>query len=402
MIDLTLSEEQELLRRTARDFAQREIVPLVRKLEPLPELDLEPWPLCRDMYRKGVELGFTRILLPQEYGGLGRPMIDAVLAFEELGAADVSIAADYFSLNATVPLIIAAAGTEEQKREWLPELCGGEPLVLAGALSEPNVAGSELFCQTPDAKLGIKTSARRNADHYVLNGQKSAFVTNCGIADRYFVLARTSLDRPFWESISIFYVSAGTKGMKPGKRTSMIGWKSSRHAELVLEDVRIPATRRIGAEGQGAAVMAMLPQMGIGLAACFVGLARAAYEYALGYAKKRVSGGVPIVQHQAVALKLADMYVDLQTARHAVWDAALACDREPMIAATLKAPAAKTHAVDVAIRNAQRAVEILGGYGITTEYPVGRLLQDAWIGYSCDFTRDMLRLAMVPFLPDQT
>lgn len=401
MIDLRLSEEQQLLRDTARDFARREIAPLVRRLEALPEHTIEPWPLCRDMYRKGVELGFTRLLLPESYGGLGRPMIDAVIAFEELGAADVSIAADYFSLNATVPLILAVAGDEQQKREWLgAEICTGEPLVLAGALSEPNVAGSELFTQNPDPRLGIRTSARGEGDRYVLHGQKSAFVTNCGIADRYFVLARTSFERPLWESISIFYVDAATPGLTAGKRTSMIGWKSSRHAELVLDNVHIDSSRRIGAEGQGGAVMASLPHMGVGLAACFVGLARTAYEYALEYSKKRMSGGVPIAQHQAVALKLADMYVDLQTARMLVWDAALACDQQPMAAATLKGPAAKTHAVDVAIRNAQRAVEILGGYGITSEYPAGRLLQDAWVGYACDFTRDVLRLAMAPFLPE--
>jgi len=401
MIDFTLSHEQQLLRKTAREFAHREIAPLVKQLETIPEAGLEPWPICREMYCRGAELGFTRLLLPEEYGGSGQRLIDAVILFEELGAADVSIAADYFSLNATVPLIIAAGGNDAQRAAWLGEICRGAPLMLSGALSEPNVAGSELFCQNPDPHFGIRTSARRDGDHYVLNGVKSAFVTNSGIADRYFVLARTSFDRPLWESISVFYVEAGTPGVQPGKRTSMIGWKSSRHAELVLQDVRIPAMRRIGEEGCAAAIMATLPQMPIGLAACFVGLARTAYEYALDYAKKRMSGGVPIVQHQAVALKLSDMYVDLQTARMVVWDAAMACESEPMTAAALKAPAAKTHAVDVAIRNAQRAVEILGGYGITTEYPAGRWLQDAWIGYSCDFTRDLLRLGMTPFLPER-
>jgi alkylation response protein AidB-like acyl-CoA dehydrogenase len=145
--------------------------------------------------------------------------------------------------------------------------------------------------------------------------------------------------------------------------------------------------------------MVSVPQMPIGLAAEYVGLARTAYEYALDYAKKRVSMGVPIIQHQSVALKLAEMYANWHGARLAVWDAALDCDADPMRAATLKAPMAKTQAVDASIRNAEYAVQILGAYGVTDEYPTARLLNDAWIGYSCDFTRELLRLGMVPFLP---
>ena len=149
----------------------------------------------------------------------------------------------------------------------------------------------------------------------------------------------------------------------------------------------------------GARIMGSLPQMPIGLAAAYVGLARAAYEYALDYARQRISMGVPIIQHQSVALKLADMYADYHAARLALWDAALACDTNPMLAAALKAPLSKTMAVDASINNAERALQILGAYGITEDYPTARWLNDAWIGYSCDFTREMLRLGMVPFLP---
>lgn len=400
MIDLSLSEEQQLLQKSARDFARREIAPVADRIHHRTERNYEPWPDCEAMYRKGRELGFTRLLVPEAYGGLGLRCIDATIVFEELAAADISIAADYFSLNATVPLIILSAGTDEQKESWLTEICGDEALMLSGALSEPNVAGSELFCPVPDPKLGIRTFARRIGDEYLIDGQKSAFVTNSGLADHYFILARTDLDKPQFESISIFYVPAETPGLTMGKRTEMIGWHTSRHAEVCLDQVRVPASRRIGDEGIAAKVMAGLPQMPICLAACFVGLARAAYDCAFRYAATRKSGGVAINQHQSVALKLADMYVDLQTARLLVHDAALAVDSSPMVAATLKAPAAKTHAVDVAIRNAQRAVEILGGYGITSEYPAGRYLNDAWIGYACDFTREMLRLGMSGFLKE--
>lgn len=399
-MDYALTEEQQLLQRTARGFARREITPVAERIHRQTRRNVEPWPECETMYRKGRELGFTNLLLPEVYGGLGLRCIDAVIALEELGAADVSIAADYFSLNATVPLIILAAGSEEQKKAWLPGICANAPLLLSGALSEPNVAGSELFCPVPDARLGIRTLARRDGEVYVISGQKSAFITNAGLADHYFVLARTSLDTPQFDSISIFYVPADTPGLTVGSRTEMIGWHTSRHAEVCLDAVRVPASRRIGDEGVAARVMAGLPQMPICLAACFVGLARAAYDCAFRYAQSRKSGGVAIREHQSVALKLADMYVDLQTARLLVRDAALAVDNNPVEAATLKAPAAKTHAVDVAIRNAQRAVEILGGYGITTEYPAGRYLNDAWVGYACDFTREVLRLGMAGFLKE--
>jgi alkylation response protein AidB-like acyl-CoA dehydrogenase len=400
MPDFELTDEQEMLRATAREFARKEIASLVDRLrrERAQGVEREPWPLCRDLYHKGWELGFTRMLLPRTAGGGGLRMLDAVLLLEELGAADVAIAADLFALNMTVPLILIKGASEEQQRQLLP-LIADSPTVLAGALSEPNVAGSELFTQDPDPRMGIKTFARREGDDYVLTGQKSAFVTNGAIADYYLVLARTSLERPLWESISIFFVSGQSPGLKRGARTRLAGWHAGNHGELLLEEVRVPQRQRIGGEGEGARIMGSLPEMGIGLAAAFVGLARNAYEYALDYAGKRHSMGVPIARHQAVALKLADMYCDYRAAQLAVWHAAAMTDSQPMRAATLEAPFCKTLAVDAAIRNAERATQILGAYGVTQEYPTAAWLADAWIGYSCDFTRDMLRLGMVPFLP---
>lgn len=397
-MDLTLSDEQLLLKESARAFAAREVRPAAERIARSAELRRHPWSECREVFRRGVELGFTRMLIPEEWGGMGRRTIDAAIVFEELGAADVSIAADYFSLNATVPLVIAQGGTPGQKARWLGELASGEPLLLAGALSEPNVAGSELFCQTNDPQRGIRTSARREGDMFVINGRKSAFVTNGGIADRYLLMCRTDPDKPFMEGISVFYVPGDAAGLTCGPRTELLGWHASHHAELMLDDLRVPAGDLIGQAGQGLMLLGSLPQMPICLAACFVGLARAAYECALGYSRERHSGGVPIGNHQAVALKLADMYAQLAAARLLVWDAALAVDGDPGVAAMLKAPLAKTAAVDAAIFNAQRCVEILGGYGVTMEYPAARYLQDAWVGYSCDFTRDMLRLGMAASL----
>jgi alkylation response protein AidB-like acyl-CoA dehydrogenase len=160
----------------------------------------------------------------------------------------------------------------------------------------------------------------------------------------------------------------------------------------------VPVENLFGQEGKAGELLMLLPEVAIGLAASYVGLARAAYEYALDYAKQRVSWGRPIIEHQAVALKLADMMVNTQAARLMVWDAAHAADTTPLLATTVKAPAAKTFAVDVAIKNAQTAVEILGGYGVMKESQAGKFLSDAWIGYSCDFSRDILRLGLVNFM----
>lgn len=398
MINFSLTDEQRHLQKAARDFAEREIRPVVQQIEATGERHPDPWPLCRELVRKGAGLGFLAMLVPEADGGQGRSCMDAVIVLEELGAADVAIAANYFNLTATLAQLVARHGTPEQRRRILARVNAGEPVVFSGALSEPNVAGSDLFCPTPDPKIGVQTTARRVGDTYGINGSKSAFVTNAGIADAYFVMARSTFDRPVAQSLSMLYVPADTPGLSFGKRTEMIGWKTSYHCEVYFEDVRVPADNLLGQEGQAGMIFASCPEISIGLAACYVGLARAAYEYALQYARQRVSWGQPIVQHQAVGLKLADMLVQTQAARLLVWDAAYAADTDPMLAATVKAPIAKTAAVDAAIHNAQKAVEILGGYGVTQEYQAGKYLNDAWIGYACDFTRDVLRLGLVNFM----
>ncbi|PSO55799.1 MAG: acyl-CoA dehydrogenase [Cyanobacteria bacterium QH_8_48_120] len=395
MIDFSLTPEQQTLQKKAREFAQSEIAPIANKIDSSNDSKLVPWEFCKDMFGKGTELGFTSLLLPQEYGGWGKKCIDLTLVLEELGVADVSIAASYFNLTAAMSLLIAKTGTEEQRKRILSHVSSGEPHLFSAAESEPGVASSDFFCPKPDPNIGMKTFAKRDGDAYLINGNKAALITNSGVADAYFIMARTALDQPMQESTSMFYVPADTPGLSFGDKTEIIGWKASHHAALYLDNVRVPAENLLGQEGQAGELLMVLPEVAIGLAASFVGLARAAYEYALDYAKQRVSWGSPLIEHQAVALKLADMMVDTQSARLMVWDAAHAAEDNPQFAATVKAPAAKTFAVDVAIKNAQKAVEILGGYGVTKESQAGKFLNDAWIGYSCDFARDMLRLGLV-------
>lgn len=399
MIDFALTQEQAMLQKAARDFAQKEILPVVEEIDQTEFSQCDPWSKFKPVYQHAARLGFTTLLIPEEYGGIGMGCIELVLLLEEIAAVDLGVASAYFNLSNTAPALILSGSNEAQRQKWLREITSSEGYLIASAGNEPNQAGSDALCPYPDPRVGLKTLARREGDSYVVNGVKAAFITNAGIADSYFVTARTDLNKPPFESTSFFYVPANLPGISVGKRTELIGWKTAHNAEVRFDDVRIPQECRLGEEGMGMPVFLMraLPYIGIGFAACSVGLARAAYEYALEYAQNRVSWCTPIINHQAVAAKIADMYVNQHAARLMVWEAAHSVDSgSPM--ASLKVSAAKTFATEIAIQNAEMAVKILGSYGIAREYKTAKMLNDAWIGWSCDGTNDVLRLHMVNFL----
>ncbi|GAA3191202.1 acyl-CoA dehydrogenase family protein [Dactylosporangium siamense] len=381
----TDTTERALLRDTARRFA-RQHLPVGRTPEDF-----------RRAHAAAGALGLTSILLPPDPPlDTGGTCLDLVLVLEELGAADVAFAANAVNLPAGLAALLARTGNPAQRA-----LVGtGPPPLLAGALNEADVAGSDLFCPSPGPAVGIRTSAvRQDGGGYLLNGAKCGFVTNAGVADSYLVLARTDPAAAPAQGLSMFLVPAGTPGLSCGPRTELIGWPGAHHAEVLLDDVRVGPDALVGAEHRAAGLLAGLPEMPIGLAACFVGLARTAYEQAVTYARRRISWGRPLIEHGPVALKLADMYVDLRTARLVVHDAARTVDDDPADAMAYGAAAAKTVAVDAAIANAQRAMEIFGGAGVAADSPVSGLLGDAWVGYACDFTRDVLRLGIAAALP---
>ena len=395
MADLRLTESQEEIRDTARRFAQREMTPLVKAAS------LADGHVGRDDFRALVTaattFGLHAMLIPEAYGGAGLGCLDNVIVHEELGGVDVGLAGS-LNLIMTMPNMIVVGGTELQREIWLRMLVESDGHVLAGALNEPDVAGSELFCPIDDPALGLRTRAVRDGDNYVISGAKAGWVSNGGVADTYLVFARTSHDAPAMATTSAFLVPADTPGLQVGPRTELLGMRSSWHAEVVLDDVVIPAANRLGDEGRGLELMgAASAGMAVALAAGFVGLARRALEATVAWSNERMSWGKPIREHQAVSLKLADMAVDLQTARLLVWDAAVAVDeRDP--SAMWKVPAAKTHAVDVAIANAERAVQLHGATGVACGAGPEQWLRDAWTGYSCDFTRDVLRLQIADTL----
>jgi acyl-CoA dehydrogenase len=395
MIDLTLTDSHDEIRSTARRFAEREMAPLVVTAA---QVDGH---VGRDDFRALVSsaagFGLNSMLIPEEFGGAGLGCVDNVIVHEELGAVDVGLSGA-LNLIMTMPNMIAVGGTDEQKDHWLRLLATTDGHILAGALNEPNVAGSELFCPIDDPSLGLQTRARRDGDEYVITGAKAGWVSNGGVADTYLVFARTSTDAPAMMTTSAFLVPADTPGLHVGARSEMLGMRSAWHAEVVLDEVCVPVANRLGEEGRGLELMgAASAGMAVSLAAGFVGLARTALERTVEWTNERRSWGQPIRRHQAVSLKLAEMAVDLQTARLLVWDAALAVDNgDP--AAMWKVPAAKTHAVDVAIANAERAVQVHGATGVSVGAGPEQWLRDAWTGWSCDFTRDVLRLQIADTL----
>jgi len=396
MIDFNLTEEQKMLQKTAKDFAEKEIAAVVEEIERMDQTKFTPWDKVRPIFKKAAELGLTSILIPEEFGGGGLGCIDNVILQEELGAVDAGIAASYFNISITAPRLIQVGGTEFQRNAWLKEIAGSTDHVLSAAGSEPDQAGSDSLCPIPDPKFGMKTIARKDGDSYVINGRKSAFITNAGAAKYYFIIARTDPKKPQMESTAVFYIPANVPGLNIGKRTSLIGWKTAMNAEVFLDDVRVPKESRLGGEaGEFLPLFLLkgLPFIGTGFAGVHVGIARAAYDYAFKYSKERVSWGKPIIKHQLVTSMLADMWVNIQTARLLTWDAAHSADSESMMA-PIKAAAAKTYATDAARYNAENCVKILGSYGITMEYKAQKYLSDAWIGYSCDGTNQMLRLHM--------
>ena len=397
MPDRTLSEETVALRDAVRTWSEKEVAPAVGDAE-LRDGHLTV-PEGRALFEGAAELGLLAMMLPEEHGGTERSHLDLAVVMEEIGVVDVGVAGA-LNLTMCVPAMVVAGGTDDQRRRWLDPLGAGQPLVVAGALNEPDVPGSEMFNPDPDPAAGTRTKAVRDGDDYVITGTKAGWVSNAGLADVYLVFARTDATKPAVAGTSAFWVPADAPGLVVGGRTEMLGMRSTFHADLALSGVRVPEADRVGPQDGGLALMqTSTAGMVIGLAASFVGLARAASDLALAWSAERVSWGKPVRQHQAVALMLADNAVEVRQARLVVADAAMALDdvmagRGDPAELAVVLPAAKTVAVDAAIACAERAVKVLGGAGVTRGSVAEKLLRDAWTGYSCDFTREVLRLGI--------
>ncbi|WP_126428942.1 acyl-CoA dehydrogenase [Brevibacillus marinus] len=377
-MDLRFTEEQELLRRMVRDFAQREIAPFVAVME-----ETEQFP--RAIVRKMGEMGLLGIPISEEWGGIGADFVSYILTIHEISkvSAALGVILSVHTSVGTNPILYF--GSEEQKRRYLPKLASGQ-FLGAFALTEAH-AGSDA--------ARIRTTAVRQGDEYVLNGSK-LFITNGGEADTYITFAVTDPAKGK-RGISAFIVEKETPGLMIGKKEKKMGLNGSSTTELVFEQARVPAENLLGAEGEGFTIaMANLDVGRIGIAAQALGIAEAAVEYAVRYARERKQFGQPIAKQQAVAFKLADMATLAEAARllvyHAAWlhGSGRPCGKE--------ASMAKRFASDAAMKITTEAIQVLGGYGYTREYPVERLFRDAKVTQIYEGTNEIQRLVTAKHL----
>jgi butyryl-CoA dehydrogenase len=351
-MDFALSPEQELIRATAREFVDREIVPHAGEWDRDEEMD-------RGIVAKLAEVGFLGAALPEDYGGMGLETVSYCLVTEELGRADSSVRGIVSVQNGLVGKTIARWGTEEQKREWLPRLASGDTLGCY-ALTEPG-AGSD--------PGGLATRAERDGDGWTISGSK-IFITLGTWAGLALVFARTG------EKITCFLVPTDSEGFSAQPLKGKLGLRAQDTGELSLDGVRVPGVNVLGAEGEGMKVaLSALDNGRISLAAGCVGIAQGCLDACLAYARERRQFGRSIASFQLVQELLADIAVESEAARLLTWRAALAADSGKRH--TLESSIAKYYASEAAVRASNAAVQIHGGYGYVDEYPVGKYLRDA-------------------------
>jgi alkylation response protein AidB-like acyl-CoA dehydrogenase len=360
-LDFDLSREQKLIQQTVRDFARQEIAPVAEELDREKRFPYE-------IVAKLGELGLMGIPFPEDYGGGGADTLSYALAIEELARVDSSVCITVAAHTSLGTMGIYLWGTEEQKREWLPELCTGRKLAAFG-LTEPE-AGSDAG--------NTRTTARLDDGEWVINGAKQ-FITNSGtdISGCVTITAVTGRGDGRKE-ISNIIVPNGTPGYVIGESYRKMGWNASDTRPLGFEDCRVPEANLLGPRGDGFKQFLHLLDGGrIGVAAMGVGLAQGALDEALDYAKERKAFGKPISSFQAIQAKIADLSAEIEAARLLTYKAALQKDRGESF--TLTAAQAKLKTGRLAVRATEEAVQIHGGYGYIEEYPVCRFYRDAKI-----------------------
>ncbi len=371
-----LTEEQNLLRQMVRDFAEAEIAPGVEERDEAERFDREL------MYDKLGELGLTGIVFPEEYGGADADYISYAIAVEELSRVCASTGVTLSAHLSLAANPIYLFGTEEQKMKHLKPLAEGSKLGGFG-LTE-NSAGSDAG--------GTKTTAVRDGGEWVLNGSK-IFITNGGDAETYIVFARTDKEAKKHHGISAFIIEKDTPGFSFGKKEKKLGIRASPTMELVFENCRIPAENLLGEEGEGFKVaMKTLDGGRIGIAAQALGIAQGAFEAALNYAKERKQFNQAISSFQAIQFKLADMATEIEAARLLVYQAAYKASAG--IPYSKDSAMAKLYASDVAMKVTIEAVQVLGGYGYTREFPVERMMRDAKITQIYEGTNEVQRVVI--------
>ncbi len=375
---LQLSEEHEMIRAAARDFAQNEIAPIAAEFDESGEFPYET-------IKKMGEMGFMGIEIPEEYGGAGMDTLAYVLATEEIAKVDASHAVIMSVNNSLFNYGILKFGTEEQKQKYLRAVASGEA-IGAYSLTEP-MSGSDAGT--------MRSRAVRDGDFYVLNGRKS-WVTSGPVADYVVVFMMTEPEKKH-KGITAFIVEADTPGFVRGKKEPKLGIRASSTSELVFEDCRVPAANRLGEEGEGFKIaMTVLDAGRIGIASQALGIAEAAYEASRKYVVERHAFGQPIGAFQGTGFKIADMKTRIEAARLLIYQAALAKENAKTTGKrfSLEAAMAKLFASETAMYVTHQAVQIHGGMGYSKELPVERYFRDAKITEIYEGTSEIQRLVI--------
>jgi alkylation response protein AidB-like acyl-CoA dehydrogenase len=379
-MDARLTDEQELLRRSIREFAETELRPHVMEWD-----EAQHFP--RELLPKFAELGLMGIQFPEEYGGAAMSAVDYCICIEELARVDPSVCLSVAAHNGLGAAHIFMFGSEEQKRTYLRPLASGEKLAAWG-LTESS-SGSDAGA--------MRTTATRDGDAWVLNGSKQ-FITHGRYGDLIVVMAVTNKERGS-RGISAFVVERGTPGFRAGKKEDKLGMRASETSEVIFENCRVPAAQMIGAEGQGFInALQVLDAGRIGIAALSVGLAEGAYEAARRYAFERRQFGQPIGTFQSIRAKLVDNATRIEAARLLTYRAAALKDAGQRM--SLEAAMAKLYSSEIAVRAAEDGVQIHGGYGFVKDYPAEKYFRDVKLTTIGEGTSEIQRLVIARQLLD--
>jgi len=369
-MDFELSEEARMIQETAKKFSENELAPNAGEVD---EKEMFP----REAWVKLSELGFTGLLTPEEYGGLGLDNITMVAVMEELGKGCIATAGTY-SVHLTTQYLILKYGSGEQRRAFLPQMVSGEK-IGALAITEPN-AGSDIS--------SIRNKADFVDDRYIINGTK-IFVTTAGEAEIYLVLAKTDPTLKH-EGISTFIIEKGADGFEFGKLENKMGYRGSPTGELIFADCAVHGTRRLGEEGQGfVMVMDALDRGRISVGALALGIAQVAFETAIKHIKEREQFGHPISSFQGIQWMLSDLAMEISASRLMLYHAASLADKGKRF--TKEASMAKCYATDTAMRVTTDAVQLFGGYGYCKDFPVERYMREAKIFQIVEGTNQIQR-----------
>jgi acyl-CoA dehydrogenase len=385
MVDYELSPEQTHLRDLAKSFAQIEVAPIAARYDKK-ENPRDCFP--SEVFGSAIKKGFQGVYIPREYGGLDKGDFEAALIFEEIGAADAGFGSA-LCISAAISQGIVHFGTNEQKEIWLPKIAKKSDYVLGFGVTEYG-AGSEAYVTNSDPKVGLQTTCKLDGDHYVINGRKH-FISNGGAGKLYGLATRSTLQKPMFETITTFMIDEDTPGFRIGKIEDKMGQRLMLNGELIFENARASMENRLANENEGAAVLVDVAcSTTVTIGAVMIGLARSAFEAANSYANKRFSGGRLLINHEAIALLLAEMKMGVESARALLWRIAWMNDKVKRDYA--QSAMVKVYCAEVAKAVTNNAMQVFGGLGYMRDGgPIEKYVRDAAVGTIYDGTGEVLK-----------